>query len=378
MHFHVGLLGDDGSGLGGMSPEYRKSLAYKTFLYFAGIAEDAVSDKLLREKTLETIRASAVGKVVCLALDPVYDIAGMRQTGQSNLWVDNRYILELRDHLPDRILFGASVHPYDPDFRTRVHLCVENGAVLLKWLPSAQHINLADDRVREALIFLATAGAGGKPLPLLLHVGPEYAIMSTDSRSGSYDYLTWSAWDGFVNFWRFHKRWYVPDVSAIRRTIEAGLQAGAVIIFAHCGLPYFFSGPMGRLLEHSDFPEVREYLRNSDRGLYAGGCYADVSAFATPFRKRYAQALRDLPQEYLLMGSDFPTPIFDTAPDARAVNRAFRSFMRTGDVRYLVVPQENLLDVNVREIEGLLGKGSPVFTNFARLLGREGWARLIR
>ena len=209
-HVHVGLLGDELPRWGRMSNWYRRQVTYRVFLLYGRLKADRVCDRTLREATERVIQHSRLDAVVCLALDPVYDPEGTRQEGRSHVWVDNDYVVDLRKTCGDKVLLGASVHPFDPEFESRVKHFVDEGAVLLKWLPSAQQIDLADIRVASALEFLATAGAGGAPLPLLLHVGPEYAIPSTDSRTQSYDLLSWTRWDRFWNWWRGRKRWHTP------------------------------------------------------------------------------------------------------------------------------------------------------------------------
>jgi predicted TIM-barrel fold metal-dependent hydrolase len=364
MHVHVGLVGDRWPQWGRMSAEFRSKTVYKTFLLYARVAEDAVCDELLRQKTLEVVAESSVDYIVGLALDPVYTPDGRRAEARSHLWVDNDYVIDLRSASNGRILLGASVHPYDPSFKERVRKYVDLGAVLLKWLPSAQQIDLEDLRVRSALEFLATAGPGGHPLPVLLHCGPEYAIPSTDTRTSSYDYLHWSSWDSFVNLFRFRNRWQVRHEGRIRENLERGLEAGAAIIFAHCGLPYFFGSTLARIFEHSEADQVADYLQRSIQGAYQGRCYADISALATPFRKSYFGKVRSLPQELLLYGSDFPTPIFELSADAGEMIEDLRAVI-DGHLDRIIVPQDNLLDVNLRELRHFF-TASPVFTNFAR------------
>ncbi|MCI0330115.1 MAG: hypothetical protein L0196_04070 [candidate division Zixibacteria bacterium] len=367
MHMHVGLLGNQWPQWGKLSDWYRRQLVYKIFLLYARIKEDQVSDRVLKEKALATIEASGLDQVVCLALDPVYDAKGVRRPELSHLWVDNDYIVELRKELPQKILLGASVHPYDPSFKERVKKYVGEGAVLLKWLPSAQQIDLADPRVKDALLFLAQA-RDGKPLPLLLHCGVEYAIPTSDFRTTSYDFLTWGWWDGFWNFWRFGKKWHRPKVKEIRANLEAALDAGAVIIFAHCGLPYFAPNFLKEFAEHSDFDEVRRYLEGNLKALSGKKrrAYADVSAFCTPFRRDYFKDVAKLPPEYLLFGSDFPTPAFELSADLGEMWEDFKAVMQ-GHLERIVIPEDNLLDVNYRELQAAF-PGHPMFKNFNVLL----------
>ncbi|MFA5832123.1 MAG: hypothetical protein WDA22_01480 [Bacteroidota bacterium] len=365
MHVHVGLLGDQWGGLGKMSDWFTRQPVFKIFLLYARIDPDIVCDQVLHEKTIETINTSTLDRVVCLALDPVFDIRGNERKELSHMWIDNAYIQKLQKDAGEKVLFGASVHPYDPKFKKRIAACVDQGAVLLKWLPSAQQINLADERVAEAMKFLATA-KNGKPLPLLLHVGPEYAIESSDQRTKSYDFLTWGFTDNVKNWFLGRDKWFVPEVEQIRSNIRTGLDEGMTIIFAHCGLPYFASGIAGKFLEHSDFNEISEYLNNNKVKSYNGQCFADVSAFCTPFRQNYFEDVAKLPSEYLIFGSDFPTPAFELTSDIREKLEDLKAILK-GEFDRIIIPQDNLLDVNYRELNHAF-PGHAMFTNFSKLI----------
>ncbi len=364
MHFHVGVNGDIDERLGKLLDEYKQDTVFKFFLFFLRIKEKDVQDKILIQKTVETINTSShINKVVCLALDHVYDENGNPEQSQSNMWVSNQFVLNLQSK-NSKILFGASVHPYDENFQSRVTECIKKGAVFLKWLPSAQQIDLAHEKTLKALEFLAQA-KNGKPLPLLLHVGPEYAIPSKNPKTTSYDFLSWSKSDAFWNQFRGKKKWYKPKLKKIHANLKTALDKGAVIIFAHCGLPYFSSFAF---FEHSDFHVIKRYLNQYPAsGINGGRCYADVSACATPFRKQYFKSLKKLPAESLLFGSDLPTPVFELSADAKEVKRDFKAILK-GKFDRIIVPQDNLLDVNYRELSNVFKKGHSMFTNFNQFL----------
>lgn len=365
MHVHVGLVGDKWSHWGHFSEWFRRQIVYKSFLIFGGIKEHEVSDPVLTEKTIEVIDTCGLDKVVCLALDPVFDEKGNRRPDLSNVWVDNEYIIQkLRSVLPDRILLGASVHPFDPRFTERVKDYADKEAVLLKWLPSAQQFDLSDERVGRAMRALATAGRNGGPLPLLLHVGPEYAIPSTDERTSSYDFLSWSWTDRVHNFLRGRNRWFTPKVKKVHENIGAALGEGAIIIFAHAGLPYFSPGFVGKLFEHSDFKTIRDYLGKTYKGQFKGKCYTDLSACCTPVRRTYFRDLAKLPEELVFFGSDFPTPAFELSADPGEMVNDFKAILK-GQFYRIIVPQDNLLDVNYRELQ-VAFPGHPMFTNFSQ------------
>jgi hypothetical protein len=172
--------------------------------------------------------------------------------------------------------------------------------------------------------------------------------------------------------------------------MQAGLDAGASIIFAHCGLPYFAGrGPLRHLLEHSDLKVVRDYLEEYHPGANKKGTtYADVSACATPFRRTYfkqikrlpADALpfrrtyfkqiKRLPADALLTGSDFPTPVFELSADLKEVWTDFRAVM-AGQLDRVFIPQDNLLDVNYRELSNAF-QGHAMFDTPVKLFGLEG------
>ncbi len=369
-HVHVGLVGDKWPTWGYTSPWFRRQFVYQVFLLYAGLKPEEVSDDVLHEKAVSTIADSDVDAVVCLAVDPVYTIQGERTEGASHLWVDNDYILHLQAdprlirNGKHKVLFGASVHPYDPAFQERVKKYVDRGAVLLKWVPSSQQIDLADPRVGTALEFLATA-KNGKPLPLLLHCGREYAIPTSNKATASFDFLEWGWTDRIGNL--FHSpRWIKPNIDGIHGNLQKGLRAGATIIFAHFGLPYYFSGWIGKLFEHSDFDSVRDYLADNATGRWPGKCYGDTSALCTPMRRPFFPEIAKLPSEYIVFGSDFPTPAFELSADVNEMIRDFRDVMK-GSLKSIIIPQGNLISVNLRELKREF-PGHRMFTNLSALI----------
>jgi len=369
LHFHVGLLGDSVPRQGALSDHFREQPAYPIFLAYARVPKDHVCDQTLREATENALAgASQVDQVVCLALDPIYDRAtGERREDLSHMWVDNGYVLDLQRTLGPKVLLGASIHPYDRDFAYRLATVVDQGAVLLKWIPSAQGIDLADSKVLDALRLLAKA-KDGKPLPLLLHNGPEYAIPPVDPALSTNDFLSWSSLERFVNALRGSLRKRTPNVSGIRQNLQSALAEGATIIFAHCGFPYFATGLIGRLLEHSDHDVVRGYLESYRPGSSgAGACFADVSACCTPFRRPLFEKIKSLPPDAVLFGSDFPTPVFELSADLPEVMDDFEAILR-GEIGRVIIPQGNLVDVNYHQLLHYFPQ-HPLFTNFDRYWG---------
>jgi hypothetical protein len=369
LHFHVGLLGDSVPQQGALSDHFRKQPGFDIFLAYARVPKDDVCDRTLREATEAALDgATQVDRIVCLALDPVYDRAtGDRRPDLSHMWVDNGYVLDLQRTLGEKVLLGASIHPYDPHFAYRLATAVDQGAVLLKWIPSAQGIDLADSKVLDALKLLAKA-KDGKPLPLLLHNGPEYAVPPVDPALFTNDFLSWSSLEAFVNALRGSHKKRTPNVNGIHQNLRSALAEGATIIFAHCGFPYFASGFIGRLLEHSDHEVVRGYLERYRPGSSnTGSCFADVSACCTPFRRPLFEKIRSLPSESVLFGSDFPTPVFELHADLPHVMDDFEAVLR-GEIDRAIIPEGNLVDVNYDQLQYYF-PAHPLFTNFDRTWG---------
>jgi hypothetical protein len=119
-------------------------------------------------------------------------------------------------------------------------------------------------------------------------------------------------------------------------------------------------------LEHSDFPVVKRYLEQNKKNLYPGKCYTDISALSTPFRKEYFDDIRKLPPEYLIYGSDYPTPVFEIYSNEKENMSDFKA-MIDGHLERIVVPEDNLLDVNYKMLHQAF-PGHPLFTNFSKLI----------
>ncbi|MBF0518053.1 MAG: hypothetical protein HQK97_13245 [Nitrospirae bacterium] len=144
------------------------SQAIKAADYFAFIG------KTLAEST-------EIDSIVLLAMDAPYDhVTHERLDDITTLYVSNRYLSEKvklfnealdRQGIKKRFYFGASVNPNRINWKTELDYVInETDAVLMKWIPSVQHIHVegSHDEFYKAL-------ADAK-LPLLCHIGPEYSF----------------------------------------------------------------------------------------------------------------------------------------------------------------------------------------------------------
>ncbi|MGH6627674.1 MAG: amidohydrolase family protein [Burkholderiaceae bacterium] len=88
----------------------------------------------------------------------------------STFYVPNAYAAALAQRHPERFAWVASVHPYADNALAQLQQARREGAVALKWLPSAMNIDLRDARCRPLYDWLAATG-----MPLIVHCGEEMA-----------------------------------------------------------------------------------------------------------------------------------------------------------------------------------------------------------
>ena len=110
-------------------------------------------------------------KLMLLAFDWHYDIAGRKVEELSPFHTPNDYAQRVARAHPDHLEWIASVHPYRADAVPALQAVARGGARAVKWLPAAQGMDPADarcDRFYETLAHLK--------LPLLTHAGQEMAV----------------------------------------------------------------------------------------------------------------------------------------------------------------------------------------------------------
>lgn len=252
-------------------------------------------------KTLEA--SQEIDKAVLLALDGVFTEQGELERVKTDLWVPNRFlaqelkranaILENEGYIAKRFLLGASVHPYRPDWSERLDEAAELGAVLVKLIPSAQNIDL--ERVPKAywrkLVSLK--------LPLLLHVGAEYAFP-----------------DGRRN----------PKLDHIDK-MDFALNEGVTVIAAHCASRCLPWDP-----DFVDQLVARMKVRNNGTVQL----WTDTSALCMFSRAFSAKrVIARIPHEYLLHGSDFPVEASAGAFNPLIYrNMSWKTYAKTRKIRH--------------------------------------------
>jgi len=273
MHVHFGAPEDEESGCY-WSEEFESGVAFLAMRLVTNNLFGKITIRRVKKHLLGVINsAEKVGKTVLLALDEVYDEAGDVQRKKTHLHVPNSYLAELaREN--DRVLFGASIHPFRPDWEGELQRCLDNEAVLCKWIPSSQQIDLMHPKCLPFYEKLAE-----NDLPLLCHVGPEAAIPPFDKPSQE------------LNSPRF---------------LRTALDAGVTVIAAHAALP-LLPPPLESDRHYRELVDLFNEGSSKNWKLYA-----DLSAINLGPRHLYIDKIkRDIPADRLVFGSDYPIPILD-------------------------------------------------------------------
>ncbi|MDI6801892.1 MAG: amidohydrolase family protein [Thermodesulfovibrionales bacterium] len=281
--------------------------------------------------------AEEIDGVVLLALDAVYSPrTGKINKQKTDLWVSNKFlsrkVRELNDHLQNesdagkrkkRFFFGASINPNRKDWESELeYVITQTDAVLIKIIPSTQHIYLMDDRHRNFYNALSSYN-----MPLLCHVGPEYSFPE-GMRKKHLD-----------NF----------------KYLEKPLEHDVTVIAAHCSTPVF---PM---IDPNLIGEFYSFMKkaNSDGKVRL---WADTSALSLSTRLSFIQQIVEtFPSKWLVNGSDFPIPI-DGWPHLPLVTHDI-----TPEEYIAICKTKNPLDRDVR-IKRAHGFADSILRNAERVL----------
>jgi predicted TIM-barrel fold metal-dependent hydrolase len=219
--------------------------------------------------------------VVLLGLDALYGPrSGKLDRRTTDLWVSNRFLAKKVNELNDRLMregfsrkkfyWGASVSPNRKDWEEELEFVLnDSNAVLMKLIPSVQHINLRDAKHRPYFESLAA-----NHMPLLCHVGPEYSFPEGIREKERDDF----------------------------RLLDKPLEFGVTVIAAHCATPVF-------PIDKNETKEFGAFMRSANS---AGRTqlWGDTSAFSLMTRIPILdEILETFPPEWLVHGSDFPIPI---------------------------------------------------------------------
>jgi hypothetical protein len=305
------------------SEKFKGSAAFLAMKVITGNLVKEITFQLTKDQILKAINeAKEVDRCVLLAMDAVYDSndGSKPKMDMTNLYVSNECIIALIKDIKNtskKILFGASIHPFRNDWQNVLNYCLANGAVLCKWVPSSMLIDPTHDKCIPFFQKLVEHN-----LPLLWHCGPEYAIPSSDT---SYN--------------TFNSPYFM----------RKALDLGVTVIAAHCATPYFPTDSNG------DFYTLLNLFSEAPSKQWK--LYADLSAMCNIYRNKFILEIKSkIPQERLILGSDYPIPIadFTYVKDSNFFHR-IQLLLKTFFMK-------NQIDKNFELLEGM-GFDKSVFTN---------------
>lgn len=281
---HAHLLGDGKSGSGcWISPKMRSLFYPQQFLqrkFFENGAcandDDGGLDDSYLARLANLIDEFPTGSGMMLfAFDHTHAQDGSKDLSRAAFYVPNRYALNIAKRFPTRFRAVASVHPYRGDALTALADAKREGAVAVKWLPSAMGIDPASplcDKFYEALKL--------HNLPLITHAGQERAVKGAHEQ-------------------------HFGNPLRLRRPLDHGVK----VIVAHCASMGedrdLDRGPNGKYVSCFGLFE-----RLMDDKQYENNLLADISA--TPQTNRAAVIEKIIERDHwhprLLNGTDYPLP----------------------------------------------------------------------
>jgi uncharacterized protein len=280
IHIHIGGPGDSGSGCR-MSSQFVMSPAFIAMILAMKASPFEIRDEKIKEIIVSAVDVSQkIDYAVLLALDGVFR-DGKYIEDESHLVIPNDYVINI-SRKNKKVLFGASVHPYrdKTSMLNEAKRCIDSGAVLFKWIPSAQQIDPENERCIPFYELLAK-----NKIPLLCHTGAELAVPTSEFKTNNFN---------------------------DPRKLKTALKMKVKVIASHCATPY-----LGGILptDKNYFNPLMDMLKmplSEDWQLYA-----DISAFCTPTRIPYLQKIKRFIEDgkispvRFLFGSDFPIPIIN-------------------------------------------------------------------
>lgn len=262
LHCHTAGIGAGGSGCF-VSPALRNSYKFDFYLRSFGVTAgdlEREGDSLVVDQiSRQLAQSTQVGKAVVLALDGAVDERGQLDLARTEIYVPNEFVAaEVTKH--SNLLFGASVNPYRPDALTRLEWAKAHGAVLIKWLPSIQHVDPADPALEPFYRKLVEL-----QLPLLTHTGSEHSFTRAE------------------------------DTYCDPARLRFALQCGVTVIAAHAATPgtYEHQRAIDRLARlMTEFPNL----------------YADLSSLTQINKPGYLGEVLQRPEfrGRILYGTDYP------------------------------------------------------------------------
>lgn len=265
-HSHVAGLGYGDSGCF-INEEMRNNIRFPFYLWAMGVNEDELKeqgDGVVVKKLSEAVtKSTSVDKAVILAMDGVIDTNGNLDKNLTQVYVPNEYVYLQTQKYPN-LLYAASINPYRKDALQRLEQASEQGAVLIKWLPSIMYIDPEDPTLipfYQKMIEL--------DMPLLTHTGMEKSFSNA------------------------------RDELADPQKLELPLSLGVTVIAAHIATT-------GKSHGEDNFERILPMFKQYPN------LYGDISSLTQVNKLGFMRKVVDTPelQGRLIYGTDWPLQFF--------------------------------------------------------------------
>jgi hypothetical protein len=185
-HTHILAIGTSAADafvnprmLSGMNVDRLKFWIYESA---AGIGNRKNADKEYVARLVRLARAvKHGGKYRILAFDKHYTANGTANLQKTNMYVPNRYVVELAQQYQDIFLPAISIHPYRRDALEELEKWAKAGVRYVKWLPNAMGMDPANPVIEPFYRKMKEHN-----MILLSHAGEEQAVEAEeDQRLGN-------------------------------------------------------------------------------------------------------------------------------------------------------------------------------------------------
>lgn len=262
IHCHCAGIGAGRSGCF-ISKSMRNSWKYRFYLRSFKLTEEELQEEgdlvCIRKIGEQVGQSEQVDGALILALDAAIDPLGNIDYSQTQIYIPNSFVLNETAKY-DNLFWGASVNPGRKDALKRLDWCKENGAKLIKWLPSIQGINPSEIQLESFYLKLVELD-----LPLLTHTGDEHAFDDAENK--------------------------LADPTLLRFPLELGV----TVVAAHLG-------GSGKNQGEHNIDRVINLMEKFPN------LWADISAMTLIHRKRILKKILQISHLHgrLLYGTDYP------------------------------------------------------------------------
>jgi predicted TIM-barrel fold metal-dependent hydrolase len=181
VHLNLAGAGTQNSGCW-LSANFKSRYTFQLLKVLYGISNrqiDSTIDNDWADMIEHLVTISQVDYGVVLGFDWIYDRSSREiDRSKTQMMVPDSWVFHVCSTRKG-LLPGPGVHPHRIDAIEALNDVIRRGAVLIKWLPPAQNIDVASPDLEEFYEVVAKAG-----LPLLIHTGGERTFKSFDKTLG--------------------------------------------------------------------------------------------------------------------------------------------------------------------------------------------------